>query len=269
MHNFNRFQVISLVKINGSASLVKVSNSSLESVELSSSLKIFGDSFFLSVSKFTILFSCFLGTIFFIQIFFTLLFVYGALKLGPSALVAWVTVQALIANLFVLKQIHLFGMEVTASDGYAIGSLLGLNVLQEFYGKKEAKQATWICFFFMTFFALASQLHLYYIPSSFDTAQTAFITVLSPSLRLIFASMSVFFIVQLFDIRFFAFLKQKLPTVSFSIRAALALIVSQFLHHCSTDCGQPRQLHGLEGVLSGFVLDGVWVESRDRIRSNF
>ncbi len=167
--------------------------------------------------------------LFFIQIFFTLLFVYGALKLGPSALVAWVTVQALIANLFVLKQIHLFGMEVTASDGYAIGSLLGLNVLQEFYGKKEAKQATWICFFFMTFFALASQLHLYYIPSSFDTAQTAFITVLSPSLRLIFASMSVFFIVQLFDIRFFAFLKQKLPTVSFSIRAALALIVSQFL----------------------------------------
>ena len=154
--------------------------------------------------------------LFFIQIFFTLLFVYGALKLGPSALVAWVTVQALIANLFVLKQIHLFGMEVTASDGYAIGSLLGLNVLQEFYGKKEAKQATWICFFFMTFFA-------------FDTAQTAFITVLSPSLRLIFASMSVFFIVQLFDIRFFAFLKQKLPTVSFSIRAALALIVSQFL----------------------------------------
>ena len=90
--------------------------------------------------------------LFFIQIFFTLLFVYGALKLGPSALVAWVTVQALIANLFVLKQIHLFGMEVTASDGYAIGSLLGLNVLQEFYGKKEAKQATWICFFFMTFF---------------------------------------------------------------------------------------------------------------------
>ena len=56
-----------MVKINGSASLVKVSNSSLESVELSSSLKIFGDCFFLSAPKFTILFSCFLGTIFFIS----------------------------------------------------------------------------------------------------------------------------------------------------------------------------------------------------------
>ena len=76
------------------------------------------------------------------------------------------TVQALIANLFVLKQIHLFGMEVTASDGYAIGSLLGLNVLQEFYGKKEAKQATCICFFFMTFFRFFTNVNFWAITVS-------------------------------------------------------------------------------------------------------
>jgi len=167
--------------------------------------------------------------LFFIQIFLILSFTLGALKLGQSALVAWVAIQALIANLFVLKQITLFGFEVTASDAFVIGSLLGLNFLQEFYSKEEANRATWICFFSMFFFALISRLHLYYEPSLHDTSQIAFQTILSPSPRIFMASMSVFFIVQQFDMRFFSWLKNRLPNLSFSFRTAMALLISQFL----------------------------------------
>jgi len=167
--------------------------------------------------------------LFFIQIILIITFAWGALKLGASALVSWVAIQALIANIFVLKQINLFGFDVTASDSFVIGSLLGLNFLQEFYGKEEAKKATWICFFFMFFFALISQLHLYYEPNLHDTSQEAFVKILSPSMRIVLASMSVFFVVQQFDVRFFAWLKNQLPNTSFSLRTAMALLVSQLL----------------------------------------
>lgn len=167
--------------------------------------------------------------IFFLQIVLIVGFVLGALRLGKEALIAWVAIQALIANLFVLKQITLFGLNVTASDAFAIGSLLGLNFLQEYFSREEANQATKICFFFMLFFALVSQLHLIYAPSSHDTTHSAFLTLLTLSPRLLIASMSVFFIVQQVDIRFFSFLKKNLPSVSFAGRTAIALVFSQFL----------------------------------------
>lgn len=167
--------------------------------------------------------------LFFFQIIIIVGFALVALKLGKGALTAWVAIQALVANLFVLKQITLFGLDVTASDAYAIGSLLGLNFLQEYFDKEDARKATWICFFFMAFFAIVSQLHLLYEPSSHDTSHQSFSTILSVSPRLLAASMSVFLIVQQFDLRFFAFLKNLIPTASFAWRAAIALAASQLL----------------------------------------
>ena len=156
-------------------------------------------------------------------------FAWGALKLGKEALTAWVAIQALIANLFVLKQITFLGLEVTASDPFAIGSLLGLNFLQEYFSKEDARKATWICFFFMIFFVFASQIHLLFQPSLHDTSQSAFVTLLSPSPRLFLASLAVFFLVQQFDVRFFSLLKSWLPEASFARRVGMALIVSQLL----------------------------------------
>lgn len=168
-------------------------------------------------------------SIFFLEVFLILSFAFLALKLGKQALTAWVAAQALIANLFVLKQINLFGLDVTATDAFAIGSLLGLNLLQEHHGKEEATKATWICFFFMFFFAIVSQLHLIYQPSFHDTSQHAYQSILSASPRLLIASMSVFFIVQRMDIRLFEFLKNKWPNANFSTRATSSMVISQLL----------------------------------------
>lgn len=167
--------------------------------------------------------------IFFSQIILILGFAFIALKIGKEALISWVTIQALIANLFVLKQIHLFGLNVTASDAFAIGSLLGLNFLQEYFHREEANKATWICFFFMLFFGLISQLHLVYQPNTHDTTQSSYLAILTHSPRLLFASLTVFFITQQIDIHLFAWLKRKLPRTSFAMRAAITLMVSQFL----------------------------------------
>jgi uncharacterized integral membrane protein (TIGR00697 family) len=58
---------------------------------------------------------------------------------------------AVIANLFVLKQTVLFGLHVTCSDVYVIGSMLSLNLLQEHYGQREGQRAIWITFLAMVY----------------------------------------------------------------------------------------------------------------------
>lgn len=167
--------------------------------------------------------------LFFIEILIIIGFAFWALRLGKVAMTSWIVIQAIIANLFVLKQINLFGLEVTATDVFAVGSLLGLNFLQEYFSKEDAAKATWICFFCMVFFALVSQLHLLYQPSVSDVSHAAFAAILSPNFRLLAASMGVFFIVQRVDILFFDFLKKSMTKTSFALRAGLCLIFSQFL----------------------------------------
>ena len=154
-------------------------------------------------------------------------FGFGALRLGSTALTTWVALQSVLANLFVLKQIDFLGFHVTCSDVFAIGSILGLNLLREFYGKEAAKRALWICFFSLAFFVGMSQLHLLYTPNSYDSTQGAFETLLSPSPRLMAASLLVFFLVQQIDLRLFNLLKQRFS--NFSLRHVGALVCSQLI----------------------------------------
>lgn len=167
--------------------------------------------------------------LFFLEVVLIVGFALGALRFGKGALVAWVAIQAIIANLFVMKQITLAGFNVTASDAFAIGSLLGLNLLQEYFGKEEARTAVWICFFFMIFFVCVSQIHMLFTPSSFDTTHNAFTSILSSSPRLLIASLTVFFVVQQLDILLFSSLKNFFPQQSFSFRTGISLIVSQLV----------------------------------------
>ncbi len=147
-----------------------------------------------------------------------------ALRLGAKGLITFIALQGVLANLFVVKQMILFSFSVTCSDVFAIGGILSLNLLQEYFGKDQARQAVKISLAALLFFVLMAQIHLSYLPASFDVTQKAFKTIFSPSMRIVFASMATFFLVQLFDVRFFSLLKGKL-----FLRVALSLFCSQLL----------------------------------------
>ncbi|MBX7067551.1 MAG: queuosine precursor transporter [Parachlamydiales bacterium] len=151
-------------------------------------------------------------------------FALGALRFGSGALTAFIALQGVLANLFVVKQIHLFGFSVTCSDVFAIGGILSLNLLQEYFGKDAAKRAVKISLGALLFFAAMSQIHLLYAPTALDTTHDSFLNIFSSSMRIVAASLATFFIVQQFDVRFFSFLKGKLP-----IRIAISLFTSQLL----------------------------------------
>src|ERR1043165_6935556 len=111
-----------------------------------------------------------------------------ALKMGKATRTAWIGLQAVLANLFVIKQIPFFGFHATCSDVFAVGCIFGLNILREYYGQVAAKKALWACFFAMLFFVAMAQVHLLYVPSPFDTTQASFTQILSASPRLLGAS---------------------------------------------------------------------------------
>jgi queuosine precursor transporter len=168
-------------------------------------------------------------SLFILHVILVMAFGFGALRMGKAALTAWVALQAVLANLFVIKQIEFFSFHVTCSDVFAIGSILGLNLLREYFGKEAAKKALWTCFFTMIFFVAMAQIHLFYRPSPFDTSQGSFNAILSASPRLLAASLGVFFIVQQIDLKLFGYLKQKFQRLPLTLRNAFSLSTTQFL----------------------------------------
>lgn len=166
-------------------------------------------------------------TILLVQITFIILFSFGALKIGKEALIALVGLQALMANLFVLKQASFFGFHVTCSDAFAIGSVLCLNLLREYFGKESSQKAVKISFFILAFFALLSQVHLFYQPTAEDSAHAAYSAILASSPRLLLVSISVFFLVQKLDLALFQLFQKRRPRLPLTFRSHGSLILCQ------------------------------------------
>ena len=157
------------------------------------------------------------------------LFSLGALKLGKEALIAFICLCCVLANLFVAKQILLCTFNATSSDSFTIGSVLGLNLLQEYFGKEIAKKALWINFFVLIFYTLMTQIHLVYIPSSCDSMQPHFSALLSNMNRIAIASLGVYFLVQYLDYRIYGFLKKKFGNRYLVPRNYVSVMVCQLI----------------------------------------
>ncbi len=167
--------------------------------------------------------------LFLAHIFIVIGFGFAAFKMGKATLTSWIALQAVLANLFVIKQILFFGFHITCSDVFAVGNIFGLNLLREYHGQEEAKKALRTCFFAMAFFAAMAQIHLFYAPSPFDTSHASFKAVLSSSPRLLVASFAVFIFVQQMELRLFGLLKDKFQMIPLGCRNALSVGFTQFL----------------------------------------
>lgn len=166
-------------------------------------------------------------SIFCLQVVLVFAFTAIISRFGKEAMAGWMGLLAVMANLFISKQINLFGMYVTASDVYAVGLFLTLNMTQEYWGKEAGKQAIKIALWFQVFFLVFSQLHLFLVPSSLDQSQEAFQSILGIYPRILGASLFTLWIVQQSDLLVFSFLKNRFKNVSFSLRNIMSLLISQ------------------------------------------
>jgi queuosine precursor transporter len=156
-------------------------------------------------------------------------FALGSLALGRYALVAFVCTQCILANLFVVKQITLFGLTATCADAFTVGATIGLNLLQEYFGKETAKKTIWINFFLLIFYAIVSQIHLMYIPDLADTAQKHFLPILQLMPRIVIASFSVYLFTQMTDYYLYGILKKAFHDKHIILRNYASIAFCQLL----------------------------------------
>ncbi len=165
--------------------------------------------------------------LFFFHLILIFAFTIGALRLGKEALIAWIALQSVLANLFVLKQTTLFSLQATCSDVFILGVMLGLNLLQEYFGIFYARRAMFLAFSAMMSFVVLAKMHLFYQAHPSDWSQSSYDMILSHSPRVLLASLATFFLVQQFDIRFYGWLRRKFHGLHLTWRTTISIILAQ------------------------------------------
>lgn len=153
----------------------------------------------------------------------------AALRMSVATLIALMSVECVLMNLLVTKQITLFGLNATATDAYAIGITLGLNLLQEYTQRAYAQRAIFISFAAGIFAVIMSQLHLWYTPAPFDTHHPAAQQLLGVMPRIMIASFTSYVIVLYLDYFLFGMLKWFFNSRYLPVRAGISLLLSQLL----------------------------------------
>ena len=119
------------------------------------------------------------------------LFAVGAIFLGSNALCTFISFCWLMGNLFVMKEVMLFGLSVVSTDVFAIGADLGLTMLREYYGKQDVKRAIIISCFSIIFFLISAQFLIWYLPTAHDISHEHFAFLFGYLPRIMLSSLAV------------------------------------------------------------------------------
>ena len=65
---------------------------------------------------------------------------------GKQGLIAWVAIGTIIANIQVIKAVHIFGITATLGNVMFASIYLATDILNDIYGRKVAKRAVWLGF---------------------------------------------------------------------------------------------------------------------------
>lgn len=135
-----------------------------------------------------------------------------------------------ISNLFVIKEIECFGIVITTCDAYTVGSILCLNLIQEFKGKQESRKWLYRGLAGLGIFVIMSRFqNLYQGADHSLEIENAFKTTLQYCTRIVTASFVVTFLMDRLDMVIFNFLKSKWPLTDFSCRFLGSTLISQLL----------------------------------------
>ncbi len=120
--------------------------------------------------------------------------------LGRSGLYCWTVLATIAANIEVLIVVDAFGMEQTLGNILFASTFLVTDILSETEGKKAAQKAVSIGIITSVVFILISQSWMLYTPNSSDWASPSIAAVFTNTPRLMLSSITVYAIVQAFDV---------------------------------------------------------------------
>lgn len=130
---------------------------------------------------------------------------------GKTGVFVWIGISTVIANIQVIKTVELFGFMVTLGNVMYGTAFFATDILNENYGKKEAKKAVWIGFFSLLTMTVIMQMALRFQPHEFDIAQDALDTIFSLMPRIALGSLAAYLTSQFFDVWIYHILKKVFP----------------------------------------------------------
>ncbi|MGB2991815.1 MAG: queuosine precursor transporter [Paenisporosarcina sp.] len=149
---------------------------------------------------------------------------------GRTGLFVWVGFATVLANIQVVKLIEIFGLTATLGNAVYGSIFLVTDILNEKYGKKEAKKAVWLGFSSLIMMMIIMQVVLLFEAAPNDFAQQSLATIFGLIPRIALGSMIAYIISQYTDVLIFSFLRKLFPSDgAFWIRNNGSTMLSQLL----------------------------------------
>lgn len=175
---------------------------------------------------------------------------------GRLGIFVWIVLATILANIQVTKLIFLFGLEANLGNIMYGTIFLGTDVLNEIYGKKQAKKAVFIGFAVMIITVIIMTIAINFNSHPEDWAQDSLVTIFGFMPRILLASLSAFIASQFIDVYVFDKIKTKLPENKFLwIRNNVSTIISQAI---DTSIFVPIAFYG---VVSNEILLGLMLST--------
>lgn len=159
-----------------------------------------------------------------------LAFTLFAFRLGRHWIYGFIAVCIVLANLFVTKQIRLFGLAATGGNVVYGAIFLSTDLLAEHHGKKAAREAVFVGFFVALFYMVMSQFLLAFVPSSDDWgAAEGMRQIFAVAPSIILASLTAYLVSQLHDVWAFHAIREKTKGKFLWLRNNASTWISQLI----------------------------------------
>ena len=149
---------------------------------------------------------------------------------GKQGLIAWVAIGTIIANIQVIKTVHIFGISATLGNVMFASIYLATDILNDIYGRKVAKRAVWLGFSSTLVMIIVMQMSLHFIPAPEDMAQKSLSTIFELVPRIAVGSIIAYIIGQHVDVFIFSTIKKVFSSdKTFIIRAYGSTMLSSII----------------------------------------
>lgn len=174
------------------------------------------------------MFNEFFGLIFILINFGLVLLMYR--MFGKTGLFVWIGFATVLSNLQVIKSIEVFGMSATLGNTMYASAFLVTDIINERYGRKEAKKAVWLGFFTLLAMTLIMQMVLLFEPGAEDFSQSSLESIFGLLPQLAIGSLAAYVVSQHTDVMIFSAIRKRFPKDSqFWIRNNGSTLISQLL----------------------------------------
>ncbi len=148
---------------------------------------------------------------------------------GKEGLYAAIVISIILCNIQVLKLVEIFGLTATLGNILYGSIFLATDILNELYGKDQARKGVWIGFYALIFTAIIMQIALLFRPATGDFIDPALRQIFDFLPRVAFASIVAYVISQHHDVWFFHLLRTKTKGKYLWLRNNLTTMTSQLI----------------------------------------